>query len=52
VVNQRPRLPRDKRRWLRAVRHRLKKTGTATLTADQLKGWESLEQMIAEQSKK
>jgi hypothetical protein len=52
VVNQRPRLPRETRRWLRAVRHRLKKTGAATLTADQLKGWESLEKMIAQQSKK
>lgn len=45
-----PRLPRERRRWLRAVRHRAKlgtEAGKAcTLTPTQLAGWEALEQMI------
>ncbi|MCA9078793.1 MAG: RNA-directed DNA polymerase [Planctomycetaceae bacterium] len=47
VVNgERPRLPRETRRWLRAVRHRVATRGYGTLTAEQLAGWESLERMI------
>lgn len=47
IVNgDRPRLPRETRRWLRAVRHRVATRGYGTLTAEQLTGWESLERMI------
>ena len=49
VVNERPRLPRYKRRWLRAVEHRMKTTGQATLTPAQLAGWHSLQSMIEKQ---
>ncbi len=53
VVNDRANLPRETRRWLRAVEHRSKvyKTGGTfchppTLTEDQLQGWRSLRKMI------
>ncbi|MFT5356040.1 MAG: RNA-directed DNA polymerase [Polyangiales bacterium] len=41
VVNEGPRLPRKTRRWLRAVEHRLKTGGAATLTQEQLDGWKA-----------
>lgn len=48
-----PRLPRETRRWLRAVRHRADMGSQApkpcTLTPTQLAGWEALEQMIERQ---
>lgn len=47
VVNSGPpRLSRETRRWLRAVRHRLATTGKATLTPTQLAGWEAFERMV------
>ena len=53
VVNDRANLPREKRRWLRAVEHRMnaRNSGGApgpspTLTAEQLQGWQSLRNMI------
>ena len=46
VVNDGPRLPRETRRWLRAVQHRFRKHGRATLTRDQLQGWLSYAAMI------
>lgn len=53
VVNDRANLPREKRRWLRAVEHRMnaRNSGGAlgpspTLTAKQLQGWQSLRKMI------
>lgn len=46
VVNERPRLPREVRRKLRAVRHRHATGRRATMTREQLAGWESLERMI------
>ena len=53
VVNQRANLTRQRRRWLRAVRHRqqlcrrMGYTGPApTITEEQLLGWESLQRMI------
>ncbi|MCW8130219.1 MAG: RNA-directed DNA polymerase [Planctomycetota bacterium] len=52
VVNDLPRLPRETRRWLRAVRHRLKQGKPATLTPAQVQGWEALEKMIAEGRKR
>lgn len=51
VVNERVRLPRSTRRWLRAVEHRASQSRETTLTPAQLAGWRSLQKMIAEQSK-
>ncbi len=50
VVNDRVNLPRETRRWLRAVEHRLQTGRQATLTPDQLEGWRSLQSMIARQA--
>ena len=41
VVNDGPQLPRETRRWLRAVEHRMKTTKSATLTKEQLQGWKA-----------
>jgi RNA-directed DNA polymerase len=41
VVNEGVRLPRRTRRWLRAVRHHLSTGREATLSPDQLGGWEA-----------
>jgi RNA-directed DNA polymerase len=49
VCNQTLNLPREMRRKLRAVQHHLEKGKKATLTEVQLKGWRSLEQMVAAQ---
>ena len=46
VVNDRVNLPRKTRRRLRAIEHRLRTTGSATLTENQLAGWQSLQKMI------
>jgi len=47
IVNDgRPRLPRKTRRWLRAVEHRMRTGGEATLTESQLAGWRALRAMI------
>lgn len=47
IVNgDRPRLPRETRRWLRAVRHRVATGRISTLSPQQRAGWDSLEQMI------
>lgn len=50
VVNDRVALPRAKRRWLRAVEHRLKTAGRASLTAEQLAGYKALQHMIDTQA--
>lgn len=50
VVNEKVQLPRETRRWLRAVEHRLDTTGEASLTAVQLEGWRALRSMIETQS--
>lgn len=50
VVNQKIQLPRQTRKWLRAVRHRNEKTGRCTLSQAQLSGWAALEKMIVTQS--
>jgi retron-type reverse transcriptase len=50
VVNEKVQLPREKRRWLRAVEHRLRTTGEASLTEEQLAGWQGLQDMIAKQT--
>ena len=46
VVNERPRLPREVRRRLRAVRHRVQRGDIATMSAQQIAGWESFERMV------
>ncbi len=51
VVNQRVRLPRTTRRWLRAVEHRASLSLETTLTPAQLQGWRALRHMVDEQSK-
>jgi hypothetical protein len=51
VVNERVRLPRSTRRWLRAVEHRASTGRDTTLTPPQLEGWRALRHMIDEQSK-
>jgi retron-type reverse transcriptase len=47
VVNEKVALPRQVRRWLRAVAHRLRQGRAATLTPQQLAGWEALRRMVA-----
>ncbi len=49
VVNDRPNLPRATRRRLRAIEHHLKNGRTATLTPEQLAGWQAMQAMIAAQ---
>ena len=46
VVNERVALPRQRRRWLRAVEHRLYSGRQATLTREQLAGWQAFESMV------
>ncbi len=46
VVNERARLPRKTRRWLRAVEHRIATGGKPSLTEAQLKGWQAYAEMI------
>lgn len=46
VVNERVNLPRATRRWLRAVEHRLKRGGDASITPAQLAGWRALQIMV------
>ncbi len=46
VVNERTALPRKTRRWLRAVEHRIDTGQEATLTAEQLAGWQALRHMV------
>lgn len=50
VVNSKVQLPRAKRRWLRAVAHRLRTERPATLSAKQLEGWAALANMIQNQT--
>ncbi|MFW6156680.1 MAG: reverse transcriptase family protein, partial [Armatimonadota bacterium] len=49
VVNERIHLPRETRRWLRAVEHRLRTTGECSLTEAELDGWLALTSMVHEQ---
>lgn len=49
VVNHAVNLPREKRRWLRAVEHRLRQGKAATLGQEELAGWRALENMIKSQ---
>ena len=49
VVNERPALPRETRRMLRAAAHHLATGRAATLTEEQLQGWDALQHMIETQ---
>lgn len=49
VVNAKVALPRERRRWLRAVRHRMATGRAATITPAQLEGWDAFERMVREQ---
>lgn len=49
VVNHRVALPRKTRRWIRAVRHQFDLGKPISITEQQLKGWESLAQMVETQ---
>ncbi|MCS5631301.1 MAG: hypothetical protein NZ744_10770, partial [Pirellulaceae bacterium] len=46
VVNERVNLPRNTRRWLRSVKHRMETGGEATLTNSEFRGWLSLLKMV------
>lgn len=46
VVNETVNLSRRKRRWLRAVEHRIATGGEASLTPEQLAGWRAYRKMI------
>jgi retron-type reverse transcriptase len=50
VVNQNVALPRRTRRWLRAVRHHHQSGRSATLSTQQLAGWNALQHMVATQA--
>jgi RNA-directed DNA polymerase len=49
VVNEQPALPRKLRRRLRAIRHHLETNQPATMTPEQLAGWDALTRMIETQ---
>jgi len=49
VVNQIVQLPRETRRRLRAIEHHLKTGKPATLSTEQMQGWDSLRAMIVKQ---
>lgn len=49
IVNQRVALPRETRRWIRAVRHRFDSGQPITITEQQLLGWEALARMVKTQ---
>ena len=49
VVNERVNLPRETRRRLRAIEHRLNSGQAATMTREQLYGWKALLAMIEKQ---
>jgi RNA-directed DNA polymerase len=46
VVNAKPQLPRETRRWLRAIKHRQTKDESITLAPAQLQGWLAYEASI------
>ncbi len=50
VVNERINLPREIRRWLRAVEHHAQTGRKTSISKEQLEGWRSLQSMIEWQS--
>src|SRR5262249_9369852 len=51
VVNAGVHLPRQTRRWLRAVEHHLRTGRSATLTPEQLAGWQAFRRMVEKQAR-
>ena len=51
VVNDHMALPRTTRRWLRAVEHHVRTGQAASLTPEQLAGWQALRHMVAVQGR-
>ena len=49
VINDHVALPRSRRRWLRAVEHHVYTGRPASISRDQLAGWQALEAMIERQ---
>jgi len=49
VVNEGIHLPRETRRWLRAVEHRLRTDGACSLSEAELDGWLALASMVHRQ---
>ena len=50
VVNEKINLPRSRRRWLRAIQHRLRNGQKATVTNSEYEGWMSLLKMVSPES--
>lgn len=50
VVNERVQLPRSRRRWLRAVKHRFEIGRAATIGLAQLRGWLAFDAMVRTQA--
>lgn len=46
VVNERIHMPRETRRWLRAVEHRMRTRGESSLSEAELHGWLALTSMV------
>lgn len=46
VVNEKVQLPRETRRWLRAIEHSFKKNGCASISKKEFQGWQALQRMI------
>ena len=49
VVNRAPNLPRETRRWLRAVKHRFATNRPASIGQRQFQGWLAFERMVQRQ---
>ena len=52
VVNERIHLPRETRRWLRAIEHRLRTSGQSSLSEEELSGWLALTAMVHRQGQR
>ncbi|MEM7233686.1 MAG: reverse transcriptase family protein [Planctomycetota bacterium] len=50
VVNEKVQLTRERRRWLRAIKHRLATGRDVTLSDSSLQGWLALDSMIEQQA--
>jgi len=50
VVNEKINLPRSRRRWLRAIQHRLRNGLETTVTNTEYEGWMSLLKMVSPES--
>ena len=50
VVNKRVALPRETRRWLRAVEHHVRTGREISISPEQLAGWRALQSMVSNQT--